>query len=741
MEIKQSLRLPRRIADNLRVLIKVVEAVHKSSDLKEIYDTALDLVIELEKVDMAAIYLVDDVSNTAVLQAHRNFPPEYVEKASVIPYPVGITWRVVNSGQILNIDDINRVKDVGPAGRKAGFHGILGVPILLEGRAIGVIWFARYEEEKFTRSEVELLTTIGNQIAIAIARAKQTSKLEERNENLSILSVIGEKVHGTSDLRVVFETFLELIKDMKMIDLMSIYLVEGKGDSREAVLQIHRGLPQEYIERAGRIPYPKGLTWKAINAGEHIYYREVSGEPCPLGPAGKKLEPGVVLTIPLKHRGQTIGVIHFTSCERRAFEKHELDILFSLGSQIGTAIAKAKMFEESRDRAKELERLYEDLKSTQDQLIQSEKLASLGQLVSSVAHEINNPLTPILGYSQMLLTSPETEADKRQRYIEVIHNSADKVRKIVENLLSFARKDKPRREYVDINEILKSAVEFRKYQLELENIDVVMHLDRELPKTMADATQLEQVFTNIVLNAYHAIMGSTAHGGKIEISTRTGEKGEIEIVISDTGPGIPEDIMNKIFDPFFTTKPTGVGTGLGLSVSYGIMKEHDGDITVESEPGKGTSFIVRLPVRDYGDYLVLDEDDAEEAEPESRTHPKKGRRVLIVEDEELVTALIRGILENDGYDVDIATNGEKAVSMVKKGIYSFIVCDIKMPQMNGMEFYRRVREMNEKLAGRMLFMTGDPSAETLEFIENTGNRFLPKPFKIDEFKEAVKGLD
>ena len=182
MEIKQSLRLPRRIADNLRVLIKVVEAVHKSSDLKGIYDTALDLVVELEKVDMAAIYIADEGSGAAVLQAHRNFPPEYIKKASVIPYPVGITWRVVNSGQILNIDDINRVKDVGPAGRKAGFHGILGVPILLEGRAIGVIWFARYEEEKFTRSEVELLTTIGNQVAIAIARAKQTSKLEERNE-------------------------------------------------------------------------------------------------------------------------------------------------------------------------------------------------------------------------------------------------------------------------------------------------------------------------------------------------------------------------------------------------------------------------------------------------------------------------------------------------------------------------------------------------------------------------------
>ncbi len=381
MEIKQSLRLPKRITDSLRVLIKVVEAVHKSSDLKEIYNTALDLVIELEKVDMAAIYIVDDVSNTAVLQAHRNFPPEYVAKASVIPYPAGITWRVINSGQPLNIDDIHKVKEIGPAGKKAGYHGIMGVPVLVEGRAIGVIWLARYEEERFTRREVELLTTIGNQISIAIARAKQTRELEERNENLSILSAIVEKVHGSADLRLIFETFLDMIGGIRMIDVMCVYLVEGEGDSREAVLRVHRGLSDEYIKKAGRIPYPKGVTWEVINTGEPVYFKGLPGEKNPLGSAGRALAPGVVLSLPLKHRGQTIGVIHFTRMEKRAFEKYELDILYSLGNQIGTAVSKAKMFQEAGERAKELERLYQDLKTTQDQLIQNEKLASLGQLV------------------------------------------------------------------------------------------------------------------------------------------------------------------------------------------------------------------------------------------------------------------------------------------------------------------------------------------------------------------------
>ncbi|HVY54907.1 MAG TPA: ATP-binding protein, partial [Thermodesulfobacteriota bacterium] len=361
--------------------------------------------------------------------------------------------------------------------------------------------------------------------------------------------------------------------------------------------------------------------------------------------------------------------------------------------------------------------------------------------VSSIAHEINTPLTPILGYAQMLIASPDTEEEKRQRFIEVIYSSADKVRKIVENLLSFARKDKPRREYVNINDILKKTVELRQYQLDLDNINVVMELDPYLPRTMADSTQIDQVFTNIITNACHAISGTDAGGGTITIRTRKGASGDIETVISDTGPGIPEDIVHRIFDPFFTTKPTGVGTGLGLSVSYGLMKEHNGEILVENGPGKGASFVVRLPVRDYKDYLLVEEEAEKDTGQEEAGPERKGRRVLVVDDEELVTMLIEGILEGEGFDADFVANGEDALSMIRNGGYSFVICDIKMPQMNGMEFYRRVREMDRDLAGRMLFMTGDTGPETVEFVNSTGNRLLAKPFKIEEFKDAIRWVE
>ena len=171
------------------------------------------------------------------------------------------------------------------------------------------------------------------------------------------------------------------------------------------------------------------------------------------------------------------------------------------------------------------------------------------------------------------------------------------------------------------------------------------------------------------------------------------------------------------------------------------MKEHDGEIFVESGPGKGASFTLRLPVRNYTDYLLVEEEEELKQEPPDGLPSRKGRPVLVVDDEELVTMLISGILEGEGYSVDYVSNGEEALPMIKKGGYSFIVCNIKMPQMNGKEFYRRVMEIDPELAGKVLFMTGDPSSETLDFISGTGNRFFPKPFKIDEFKEAIKEFE
>ena len=719
----------KQLNEDLKILTSLIQVVHKSTDLQEIYGVALDLVIELQNVDMVAIYLVDEEKREAVIQAHRNFPEDYIRRATRIPYPRGITWKVINTGMMLNVEDAQRDPDIGAAGRDLGHHSLLGIPIFLEEKVIGVIWFLSYKERKFNESEITLLFTLGNQIAIAIARAKQTEELKERNRNLSILSTISQAVNQTVDLNQIYNIVLDITKDLKFIDIVSVYLVVGEGDKREAILQTHRGYTEDYIIKASRIPYGRGVTWKVITSGEPVYYEDASDVSTPMGAAGRALGARALLSVPVQSGTETIGVVHFSSCEKTSFTQQELDFLLSLGNQIGTAIAKAKMFDEMKQRARELNALYENLKDTQEQLIQSEKLASLGELVSSIAHEINNPLTPILGYSELLLRRPCLD-EQNKKPLKVIHASADRVAKIIDKLLSFSRKYKLTREYLDINNIVEKALEFRGYQLKLGNIEVVKDLDTRLPKTIADQNQLQQVFLNIIVNAEQA-MGDTHGKGQLTVRTRNKrEEGIIEISFADDGPGIPKAILGKIFDPFFTTKPIGEGTGLGLSVSYGIIKEHGGRIYALSEERKETNFIIELP--------ILEEEPIPKKEEEVSEIPKiRGKRVLVIEDEEIITNMIKSILEEDEHKVDLASNGAEALAKIDKNFYDLIVCDIRMPYMDGKRFYNEIKNKREGLGDRIIFITGDTSDKTIGFINETGNKFLEKPFKIKEFKNAI----
>ena len=235
------------------------------------------------------------------------------------------------------------------------------------------------------------------------------------------------------------------------------------------------------------------------------------------------------------------------------------------------------------------------IKRLQQQLVQSEKLAALGQLVSGVAHELNNPLTSVIGYTQLALAGSALDHQIRER-LDIVSREAERTRRIVQNLLSFSRQHKPSRTAVDLNDLLERTLELRTYEMRVNNIKINRELG-SIPMVIADGHQLQQVFLNIVVNAEQAI-NSCERGGTLTVRSKVKQvdgNDWMEIQIADDGPGIPPENINKIFDPFFTTKPVGKGTGLGLSISYGIMKEHGGAIRAESKPGNGTTFIIELP--------------------------------------------------------------------------------------------------------------------------------------------------
>ena len=239
-------------------------------------------------------------------------------------------------------------------------------------------------------------------------------------------------------------------------------------------------------------------------------------------------------------------------------------------------------------------------KQMQQQLVQSEKLSGLGQLVAGVAHELNNPLTSVIGYSQLALANSLADGPLKTQ-LQTIHQEGARARRIVQNLLSFARQHKPGRTKTDINQLLRACLDLRVYHQATSNMIVERRLS-DLPMIFADPHQLQQVFLNIIINAEQAILGAKP-GGNLVVSTKVRERADgnwVEILIADDGPGIAPELLGRVFDPFFTTKDVGKGTGLGLSISYGVIKEHSGRIRVESELGKGASFIIELPVHGPG---------------------------------------------------------------------------------------------------------------------------------------------
>lgn len=375
----------------------------------------------------------------------------------------------------------------------------------------------------------------------------------------------------------------------------------------------------------------------------------------------------------------------------------------------------------SRDVTKERE--------LQQQLLQSDKLAAIGQLISGVAHELNNPLTVVMGFSQLLLRD-ETVPLSVRADVEKIYKEADRARRIVQNLLTFARSHKPQRSPISINEVLERTLELRLYEMSVHNITVRKDLDPTLPRTMGDFYQLQQVFLNIINNAVEAMVGSGQGEGSLAITTRRiGDR--IRVTISDTGPGIPPEHIGRIFDPFFTTKEKG--TGLGLSISYGIVQEHGGTISVEARHGHGATFVVDLPAM---------QEEGDEASGEILVpSPHTTRRILVIDDEEPILDLLKTALSQEGFQVDVAKEGEEALVKLARGSYDLIISDLRMPQIDGAKLHEILRSRWPHLLKRVLFLTGDVASPGVqEFFRQVEAPYLVKPFTIDELRSAVSKL-
>jgi signal transduction histidine kinase len=365
------------------------------------------------------------------------------------------------------------------------------------------------------------------------------------------------------------------------------------------------------------------------------------------------------------------------------------------------------------------------------QLIQSEKLAAVGQLVSGVAHELNNPLTSIAGLSEFLLEQKEL-GPKDREHLRVIHEQAERAGRIVRNLLTFARKGPAEQARVDLNDVIQQTLVLMSYDLKLKDVVIEKKLAPDLPPVLGDRHALQQVMLNLLTNAAHAATDhrSVRHP-TIYVATWSDER--VHVRIADSGAGIPDDVVPHLFTPFFTTKEPGSGTGLGLSITYSIVESHGGHITLERPTDSGAVFVVDLPPA-TGDAPVSIASAAEAAPPP----PSVKRTILLVDDDPAVRRMVKALFGREGHVVDVARNPAQALDMARARNYDLILADMQATA-RGQLFVEALVGATPGLRDRTLVATGDIRPATEETLARLGLRYVRKPFNLrDLLDEAAR---
>ena len=478
---------------------------------------------------------------------------------------------------------------------------ILGLAVLVIDSLYFSAWFTvgdeasrAYLSSSLYQSKYTIIPKVGLLMAaiagLVLTWRNRVIEIEKETENLkqiSALNAIAATVSQSLNLEEILDSTLEKVLEVMRIETGAIALTNEQTE--ELSFTVHRGFPERLLQEAGSLKLGQGLTGRAAQSGEPILVEDISEEA-----DLSKMELGMkeegfrsFACIPLGAKEKVLGVMDIASHDLRQFSPQDVELLTSIGNQIGVAIDNAGLFHD-------LSEAYEDLATAQAHLFQSAKLSAIGEFAAGIAHEIRNPLTTIIGDAQLLMADmkpgqPEYES------LKAIERSGKRASKVIGNLLSFSRQEEYELTPIDINSSIDSALSLIAYQIERSNVSIIKDLAADLPLVPASIHHLEEAWINLLINARDAIPAKQA--GEIRITSRLDESGRaVQVFVSDTGVGIPKANLGRVFAPFFTTKDVNEGTGLGLYITYKTIDRHNGLIELDSEEGKGTTVTVTLPI-------------------------------------------------------------------------------------------------------------------------------------------------
>ena len=591
-------------------------------------------------------------------------------------------------------------------------------------------------EFEMRRKDGEIRTMLESSIAVRDAAGNVTAhqgfllditerkqaecEIRRRNRELMVLNSIGQTLTESMDLSDSLHRTLRQMAELFNLDATSLYLFDQEGTQLRRIAAVgHRS------EFATHFP-PVSVNPELMQHIKSVRATFLSAQGLSLPPifrdAQLKEEIVAAYVVVLWSKDHVIGGLVVGSRTPREFSAADVNLLIAVGSQISSAIERSILYEQTRQ-------AYENLRRTQEQLLHSEKLAAVGQLISGVAHELNNPLTAILGYSQ-LLTSSGQMGQQGMEYADKLYKQAQRTHRIVQNLLSFGRQHKPERVPVQINQALEETLALRDYDLRMHNIRIHLDLAENLPVISADPHQLQQVFLNMVNNAVDAILEHSTEG---DLWVRTGLDGDrFSVEFIDSGPGVKD--ASRVFDPFYTTKPVGKGTGLGLSICYGIITEHGGIIRVRNIPARGASFTIELPRQP--------EASPAPSTPWQSTVLGRDGRILLVDHDDSVLDAVGTILRGGDHRVRTARDTREACALLEQEDFDLIVADLQISDgANGNGLGEWLALHKPALSRRLIWMCAvRPSADRDAPFAGDGRQILQKPLNASDLLAAVKDL-
>jgi signal transduction histidine kinase/putative methionine-R-sulfoxide reductase with GAF domain len=698
----------------LEVLYEVGARVAAVHDAGEILDRIVNEAVRMLGADAGALRLLE--GDELVLRARTASAARLITRAR-LKVGESLSWLPMATGEAVQVEDVREDARYHPvhrqAARELGFQSFLGVPMRVHGRVFGSLVVYTLARRRFDADEISLLSAFADQGSLVIDKDRLLQQAHARAARLHTLARLHQRVSASLDTDEVLRAITRAAAELMDAPLVAISLadeatqtLERRAFSDDTLGEDHPGARRRFGEAA--------MGWVAVHR-RALNIPDVFADDRVLAQAWCRRHGFTsALLLPVPFQDTLLGVLVLFGRTPFVLDAADEDLLESFLAQAALAIHNAAVHEQLRT-------AHADLERSQEQLIHSEKLSALGQLVAGVAHELNNPLSAVLGNAY--LVEAKLAAPSMRRHIEGIREGAERAAEIVRNLLQFARKVATSREDIDLGQLVERVLMLVSNAGVTQKITIARDLAPGLPSTAGDPGQIQQVFLNLVNNAFQAMDES---GGTVTVRSRL-VGGRLRVEVEDTGPGVPAEIRTRIFDPFFTTKPVGQGTGLGLSVAHGIISAHEGRIWVEEGPSGGARFVVDLPVRSATPAL-----GARDATP-----PLRDARVLVLDDEEPVARVLGDLLEELGLRVEIAHSVGAARALLARESFDLITVDVIMPDDNGINVWKALRADDPSAAARVVFVTGNVDPSIQAAVDATGRPVLAKPYTFSALRTLV----